>query len=114
MSMGFSEIIGAIQGAIAEEYLGGAIAWADAKYDNAWSNAMDRFEQALCGAIERQDYRSAELAGADYKRVALGFIAEFKAAKGISDATTFLEQLELEATTDPDEPRAQLIREPGA
>jgi hypothetical protein len=89
--LGFHEIVGAIEAELKAEYLGGAIAWADKKHDNAWSKAIDRFDRALSNAIERQDYLAAKIEGDFYKITILGLIREYKVAKGMSDLDSLLE-----------------------
>lgn len=91
--MNYSEIIREIEAEIKTQYLGGAIRWADAKYDGAWSKAIDRFDAALTIAIERKDYRTAEIEGAYYRATVLDLIRKYKTAKNMDDADSFLGSL---------------------
>lgn len=93
MSLGFSKIILAIEAELSAEYLPGAIAWTDKHHHGAWSAAMDRFDKALSIAAERKDYRLAELEGGYYKSTVLDLLSKFKRAKGMEDATTFVESI---------------------
>lgn len=91
--LGFHEIIGAIEAEIKTEYLGGAIAWADKNHNNAWSNAIDRFDRALTNAIDRQDYLAAKIEGDFYKTTVLDLIQKYKKAKGIDDLASLLDEV---------------------
>jgi len=90
MSLGFSEIIRSIEAEIKTEYLPGAITWADKHHNNAWSNAIDRFDRALSRSIERQDYTLAKLEGEHYRITVLDLLRKYKKEKGIADTDSFL------------------------
>jgi hypothetical protein len=93
MSLGFSELINAIEGELKTEYLPGAIHWCDRQFDGAWSKAIDRFDKALSVALERQDYALARIEGDHYRLTILDLLKAYKAHKNIADADSFLEAL---------------------
>jgi len=80
----FSKLINEVESAISMEYLPDCIAWADKTHNNAWSNAIERFENALSEDIATRApddkgntefiYKEAEI----YKNTCLGLIKEFK------------------------------------
>lgn len=89
----FLQLINSIEGELKIEYLGGAIRWIDETENNAWSDAIDRFDNALAVAIERKDYQLAQLEGEHYKTKVLGMIARYKKHKRMEGATSFLDQI---------------------
>jgi hypothetical protein len=93
MSLGFSEVIRSIETELAEKYLPGAIAWIDENRNNAWSNAIDKFDRALIACIARSDFYSAKAAGEHYTVTILNLIAEYKRHKGMDDKDSFLSSL---------------------
>lgn len=90
MNLGFSRLLATIHAELGAEYIGGAVQWADKKFDCAWSKAMDRFEHSLSVAIERKDYNLAQSEGDIYKGTILDLIRKYKAEKHMSDAEAFL------------------------
>jgi hypothetical protein len=93
MSLGFVQLINRIEAEIHVAYIPEAIRWCDEKFNNAWSNAIDRFDKALSVAIERQDYRLAELEGDYYKVTILELLGRFKASHDMDAQQSFLSAL---------------------
>lgn len=93
MNMGFFEIVNSIERELGSVYLGGAIKWIDEHKDNAWSKEVDLFDRALAGALERQDYFSAKMAGEHYKLRITEFIQVYKKENGSGEQDSFLGML---------------------
>ena len=62
----------------------------DENYDGAWSAALNRFDNSLSVAIERGDYKLAEIEGAYYKTTILDLISRFKRHKKLAEDDLFL------------------------
>jgi hypothetical protein len=100
------EIINSIEAEISAEYLPGAIKWADENCANAWSNAIDEYEKALRYAVETGNYQVATDAGDRYKYTVLNLIRAYKATKGMTDKTSFLDSIRAKKQLPPKIDRA--------
>lgn len=89
MTLGFGKIIQTIEAEISDEYMPGAIGWADNTFKNAWSNAIDRFDHALASG----DYTRAKLEGEFYLDTVFNLIRKYKKHKHLDDTVTFLESI---------------------
>lgn len=88
--MNFLKLINEIESELKIEHVGGAISWADKKYNNAYSNAIDRFDIELSKAITSGDYEHAKRESDVYKKTTIGFLREYKTEKRLSDSDSFL------------------------
>ena len=91
----FTKIIDAVHHALAPQYWPGAIQWADAKYNNEWSNRIDAFDQALNHAAKINDHFYAKKESEEYLSSVLRLIAEYKQTKGIDETQNFLDALDI-------------------
>lgn len=73
MQTQYSAVIKSIEDNIAIKYLPGCIQWADKNHNNAWSNAIQDFEEAL-----EADWADKEKAGEIYLGRCLDLIEKFK------------------------------------
>jgi hypothetical protein len=94
MNLGFTQLINAIESEIKTDYLPGAIRWSDEKFGNAWTRAMDRFDKALAIAIDRGDYRLAQIEGDFYKATVLDLLGRYRNHKNLDATDSFLSALE--------------------
>lgn len=72
--------------------LGHCINWVDENYNNAWSDAIDAFDEALTTALDTSDYKNIRRAGETYKNEILGYIKLFKTVNQIN-SSSFMETL---------------------
>ena len=93
MNFGFIEIINSIEAEISYQYLPGAIRWADETHNNAWSNAIDRFDRALSTAHEGLNYSSVKMEAVLYKKTVLDLIAKYKKEKKMTNIESYLDSL---------------------
>jgi hypothetical protein len=70
--------------------LPGAIHWADKNHNEAWSNALDRFDKALSVAIERKEPTLAKTEGDFYKATILDLLSKYKRHKNMDETQSFL------------------------
>lgn len=77
-----SNLIEQIESEIEMKYIGGAIEWADSEFNNAWSKAMDRFQDALNEAVIHDDFekyqKSIMIEAENYKKTCLALIAKYR------------------------------------
>lgn len=92
---GFSKIIDKIESQLANKYLPRAINWCDEHYDNAWSNAITRFDNALTLSLAREDYFLAKTEGKLYEKTILDLIEKFKTETDLDQTISFLATLEV-------------------
>ena len=90
----FSEIITRIEGAIGSAYTGGAIAWADENHDNAWSNAITRFERALVEYGKTGLTEPVDREGKIYLETCLKLVDAYNTHRQANAALNFLGYLE--------------------
>lgn len=102
MNLGLSKIIAEIEHEIETQYLGGAIAWADEQYANGFSQAIDRFDNALLEFIKNKNESFIRSEGAIYKQRCLSYIREYKKAKNFDEVQNTLRSIDalLENRTD--------------
>lgn len=91
--MKFTEIINAIEAELNAEYLPECIQWCDANFENAWSNAIDRFDLALSISMNTGDRATAIAEGIDYKKTIIGLIKKYKEHAQLDDLDVFLKSL---------------------
>jgi hypothetical protein len=88
--LGFSQLIERIESEIRKDYLPGAIKWCDRMFNEGWSKAIDRFDQALSVANERKDYMLAKMEGDFYLATILDLLSKYKRHKDLDDTQEFL------------------------
>lgn len=93
MNLGFMEIINAIEAELSAEYWPGAIHWADDNFDDAWTKAILRLQNAIDEATSTRNWRIAEYEGQRYKHTILSLLRKYKEFKKIDDAKAFLSSI---------------------
>ena len=74
-----SKIIQDLESELETSYYPGAIQWADANFDNAWSDAIETFDQALAKAIATQDFSKINFEADRYRVTILGLTRKYRA-----------------------------------
>jgi hypothetical protein len=77
----FCDLIDAIENEIKHAYLPGAIQWADSYLDNAWSKAMNEFEEALKTYRDWEDKPRMDAAARIYKAKCLEMIGLYRESR---------------------------------
>lgn len=93
MNLEFSKIIRSMEIEIAFQYIPGAIRWCDDNCENAWSKAIDRFDNSLRIAIERKDYQLIKIESEFYQNMVLDLLSKYKSFKNIDESKNFLEAI---------------------
>jgi hypothetical protein len=93
MNLELTKVINAIESEIGLEYLGGAIAWADSKYNNKWSDSMARFETALNTYLQNRNENYIKSETYLYKQNCLDMLREYKREKKLDDTRSFLDSI---------------------
>jgi hypothetical protein len=88
-----AKLVGAIEAEIKTEYIGGAIRWADEKFNNAWSNAISEFETAIVRAGERHDFANLKIAADRYRDTVVALLRKYKNFCQVSEADAFLDSV---------------------
>jgi hypothetical protein len=70
-----------------------AIVWVDKHYSNAWSIAIDRFDNALVKFKDTKNWNEVQVEGQIYKLALIELLRRYKSAKGIDDTEAFLDSL---------------------
>lgn len=94
----FSKIIQNIDSQISEEYLGGCIVWSDREFNNAWTDALVRYENKLTEYIlsdksDPETLRKANYESGLYLNTVLPLIKKYKESKKLDSAQMFLESI---------------------
>lgn len=93
MDTQISETIRTIEAEICMEYSSRAINWVDKNLNNAWSNAIDRYERILVLVYERHEYTLLKAESEFYRKTVLDLLRKYKEAKRIDDSEAFLQTL---------------------
>ena len=88
--MKLSQYITAVHEELDVIYIGEVMNWADTKYNNAFSLAVERFDLALSKALHDNDFSEVEAAGELYKSTVLGLIREWKEEQSGDQVEMFL------------------------
>lgn len=78
---------------LAEEFHGGAFAWADRTFDDAWTKAVNRFEAAMVVAFKQGDFELFQTELTFYKTKTLDLFNRYKEFNSKADVATYLENL---------------------
>jgi hypothetical protein len=85
---------------IAQEYIGGAIDWADKNCDNAWTNAIEQLERALARPITNDFFGLIEHETRMYVDTCIGLIAKYRQAMQHNEIDGFLNYLKTNSKGD--------------
>lgn len=89
----YAKLIQEMEGELNLIYEPGAIAYIDEHFDNAWSNAIDRFDIALSRAIESHHFAAAEHEAQVYRASILDLMKRYKKRNNSSQVEDFLNAL---------------------
>lgn len=90
MTIKFMSVVNAIQSELSDQYIPGAINWADETKGGAWSNAMDDFEKVILSAPP--DYALQEAAN-KYRDRILSLIREYKQTREYDEARELIRRM---------------------
>ena len=91
MTLEILDLIEKIENQIGHQYLGGCIGYIDNNYDQGWSKAMDRFENALTQRPLNEIKIMTE--AAIYKATCLQYIKTYKAERDYLETGDLFSQL---------------------
>ncbi len=87
--MTFTQIIETIENELNLCYEPGAIKYCDEKFDNAWSKAIDRFDQALTKHMQSANAELIQYESELYRDTVLQLIKKYKMSKNLRKADDF-------------------------
>ena len=91
--MKLSHYITSVHDELDVRYIGDVMTWADCKYNNAFTMAIERFDLVLSKALYEDNFTEVKEAGELYKTTVLSLIAEWKKDQAGDQVEMFLEGL---------------------